>query len=95
MDQSRSGGAAHPVIEFQRRIRIHLRHAIAALPERPTTVVVAQRISAVQEADLILVLDHGQVIGAGKHEELMRTCPVYEEIARSQMGDGNGGAAYE
>ena len=77
------------------RTDANLRHAIAALPERPTTVVVAQRISAVQEADLILVLDHGQVIGAGKHEELMRTCPVYEEIARSQMGDGNGGAAYE
>jgi ATP-binding cassette subfamily B protein len=51
-----------------------------------TTVVVAQRVSSVMHADHILVLDHGRVIGAGKHEELLATCPAYKEISDSQMG---------
>ena len=51
-----------------------------------TTVVVAQRVSSVMHADLILVLDEGRVIGQGKHEELLQSCPVYREIRDSQMG---------
>lgn len=51
-----------------------------------TTVVVAQRVSSVMYADLILVLDGGRVIGAGQHEELLQTCPAYREISESQMG---------
>ena len=51
-----------------------------------TTVVVAQRVSSVMHADLILVLDHGAVIGAGRHEELLQSCPAYQEISDSQMG---------
>ncbi len=51
-----------------------------------TTVVVAQRISSVMHADLILVMENGAVIDAGTHEELMARCTVYEEISRSQMG---------
>lgn len=51
-----------------------------------TTVVVAQRVSSVKHADLILVLDHAEVIGAGTHEELMVSCPAYKEISDSQMG---------
>ena len=51
-----------------------------------TTVVVAQRVSSVLHADHILVLDHGRVIGAGKHEELLASCPAYREISDSQMG---------
>ena len=51
-----------------------------------TTVVVAQRVSSIKHADLILVLDKGQVIGVGSHDALMETCPVYREIAQSQMG---------
>ncbi|MBR2312152.1 MAG: ABC transporter ATP-binding protein [Clostridia bacterium] len=51
-----------------------------------TTVIVAQRVSSVRHADHILVLDHGKVIGAGRHEELLVTCPAYKEISDSQMG---------
>ena len=51
-----------------------------------TTIVVAQRVSSVKHADLILVLDGGEVIGSGNHETLMETCEVYREIAESQMG---------
>lgn len=51
-----------------------------------TTVVVAQRVSSVMHADHILVLDHGEIIGAGKHEELLENCPAYREISESQMG---------
>ena len=51
-----------------------------------TTVVVAQRVSSVMHADHILVLDNGRVIGAGRHEELLQSCPAYREISDSQMG---------
>lgn len=51
-----------------------------------TTLIVAQRISSILHADHILVLDEGKVIGYGTHEELMATCPSYQEISRSQMG---------
>lgn len=51
-----------------------------------TTVVVAQRVSSVMSADHILVLDHGRVIGAGTHTQLLENCPTYREISQSQMG---------
>lgn len=51
-----------------------------------TTVMVAQRVSSVMHADHILVLDEGRVLAAGRHEELLATCPTYREISESQMG---------
>ena len=51
-----------------------------------TTVIIAQRVSSIKHADLILVLDRGVIIGAGTHDELNQDCPVYREIAQSQMG---------
>ena len=51
-----------------------------------TTVIVAQRVSSIKHADLILVLDQGEIIGFGSHGELQETCSVYREIAESQMG---------
>ena len=68
-----------------------LRSAIRHMDDHPTTVIVAQRVSAIKDADLILVMENGEVIGSGRHEDLMESCDVYREIAVSQMGDGNGG----
>lgn len=51
-----------------------------------TSVVVAQRVSSVMSADVIIVLEDGEMIGIGDHESLMEGCEVYREIANSQMG---------
>ena len=51
-----------------------------------TSVVVAQRVSSVMNADLIVVLDDGKPIGMGTHEELLRDCSIYREISESQIG---------
>ena len=53
-----------------------------------TTVLVAQRISSLRHADVILMLQEGTVIGQGSHDHLMQTCPEYRHIAQTQMGDG-------
>ena len=58
-----------------------------------TLVIVAQRVSSIRNADHILVLEDGKPIGYGKHEELLQSCETYAEIARSQMGEGQGGEA--
>ncbi len=50
-----------------------------------TKVIVAQRISTIRHADQILVLDEGRIVGDGTHDELMQNCPVYREIAMSQL----------
>ncbi len=51
-----------------------------------TTIIIAQRISAVMHCDQILVMEDGEVRGLGTHEELMRSCPLYQEIASLQIG---------
>lgn len=51
-----------------------------------TCLLIAQRISSIMDADKIIVLDNGEVSGIGKHEELMKTCRVYQEIFHSQVG---------
>lgn len=50
-----------------------------------TTLIVAQRIGTIMDADRIVVLDDGKAVGIGKHKELLQTCPVYQEIAASQL----------
>ncbi len=48
--------------------------------------MVAQRVSTILDADRILVVDDGQIVGQGKHEELMKNCPLYRDIAEVQLG---------
>lgn len=62
-----------------------LRKAIRALDYAPTVFIVSQRTNAIMDADLILVLDDGRIVGMGRHEELLSSCVVYEEIYRSQF----------
>ncbi|MBQ9516008.1 MAG: ABC transporter ATP-binding protein, partial [Ruminococcus sp.] len=52
-----------------------------------TNIIVAQRIGTIKDADLIIVLDEGRIVGMGKHRELLKTCQVYHEIGLSQLGE--------
>ncbi len=62
-----------------------LRRALKEETGDTTSLIVAQRIGTIRDADLIIVLDEGQVVGKGTHEELMKNCEVYREIAYSQL----------
>ena len=64
-----------------------LRRALKRETGEATSLIVAQRISTILRADKILVLDGGKVAGCGTHEELMKTCEVYRQIARSQLSE--------
>lgn len=71
-----------------------LRKALKELPFRPTRIIVSQRTVSIAGCDHILVLDDGNPVGYGTHDELLNSCPTYLEIHRSQYGNGkNGGAA--
>ena len=65
-----------------------LRRALREQYRNTTTVVIAQRVSSLRHADLILVLDDSNVIGVGNHDSLMTSCEEYRIIAQTQMGDG-------
>ena len=62
-----------------------LREGLARELPDTTKIIVAQRISTIRHADQILVLDRGELVGHGTHDELMKTCRVYQEIALSQL----------
>lgn len=62
-----------------------LREAISKLDYKPTVFIVSQRAAAVMNAQLIVVLDEGAAVGMGTHDDLMKTCPAYEEIYSSQF----------
>lgn len=62
-----------------------LRAALKEETSGATSLIVAQRIGTIMDADKIIVLDEGKMVGCGKHEELLRSCKVYQEIAYSQL----------
>ena len=77
--------------QFAHRIRQAFKNE---LPDT-TKIIIAQRISSVQEADQILVLEDGKIIGHGTHEELLKTCETYSEIYTTQIGNQSIGAGEE
>lgn len=64
-----------------------LRQMLAEKEKAATKIIVAQRISTILHAEQILVLEDGRIIGKGRHEDLMRTCDVYKQIAESQLSN--------
>jgi ATP-binding cassette subfamily B protein len=64
-----------------------LRAALVPSTAASAVVIVAQRVSTISTADVILVLEDGQLVGRGSHEELILTCPTYAEIVQSQIGE--------
>ncbi|MCI5859008.1 MAG: ABC transporter ATP-binding protein/permease, partial [Blautia sp.] len=76
LDDSTSAVDTATEAEIQKRLREELPYM--------TRIIIAQRISSVEQADLILVLDDGKLAASGTHEELMDSCEIYREIAESQ-----------
>ena len=64
----------------------NLRKAILQNLKDTTSIIVTQRVSSVMNADLIIVLEEGEIIGMGNHRDLLNTCEVYKEISESQIG---------
>ena len=60
-----------------------VRHNISLIPGL-TKIIISQRAGSLKDCDLILVYDKGRIIAQGKHEELLKTCPVYQEIYEMQ-----------
>jgi len=64
-----------------------LRSELKKETSNSTVLIVAQRVATIMDADKIIVLDEGKIVGMGKHEELLRTCEVYREIVSSQLSE--------
>ena len=63
----------------------NLRQSLSEMTKGKTVIIVAQRISTILNADQIIVLEEGKIVGIGKHEELMKNCETYKQIALSQL----------
>ena len=64
-----------------------LRQALEGYAKDATKLIVAQRLGTIRHADQIIVLEDGRIAGAGTHEQLLKTCRAYQEIARSQLSE--------
>ncbi len=64
-----------------------MRRALNEQTRGSAVLIVTQRVATVKDADQIIVLDEGRIVGKGKHQELMKTCETYQEIARSQLSE--------
>ena len=76
---------AFPHLDFKTDSK--LRQALKEKIKDTTTIIVAQRISTILNADQIIVLDDGNMAGIGTHKELMKNCEVYRQIAMSQLSE--------
>ncbi|MBC5647985.1 ABC transporter ATP-binding protein [Christensenella tenuis] len=65
-----------------------VRQAIRENTQDATVIIVAQRVGTIMNADKILVMDQGKIVGEGTHEELLRTCDIYAQIAKTQLAGG-------
>lgn len=70
-------------MKTDRTLRARLRENMGGA----TMLIVAQRVSTILDADRILVMEDGQIVGNGTHKELLRTCELYREIAQLQLGE--------
>ena len=68
------------------RTDAQLRKELNEKYEGVTKIIVAQRVGTIRHADEILVLERGEIVGRGTHDELMKNCEIYREIAASQLG---------
>ena len=62
-----------------------LRRVLAKYAKDATKIIVAQRVGTIMDAEQIIVLDEGEIVGKGRHKELLKTCEVYRQIAESQL----------
>lgn len=66
---------------------VKLRQSLKSITQDSVVLIVAQRISTIKDADQIIVLDKGKIVGQGKHPELLQNCEIYREIAKSQLSE--------
>ncbi len=64
-----------------------LRQALKKETKEDTVLIIAQRVTTVMDADRIMVLDGGKIVGMGTHQDLIKTCEVYREIVASQLSE--------
>jgi ATP-binding cassette subfamily B multidrug efflux pump len=73
-------------VDVETESKIH--EALEGLMKDRTSFIIAQRVSTVLNADKIVVLNNGEIVAEGTHNELMKTSPIYREIYESQLGNG-------
>jgi ATP-binding cassette subfamily B protein len=89
LDDSTSSVDVETETKIQEALETVLLHpGSGTAPQRRTSLVVAQRISTVLNADKIVVIDNGRIVAEGKHQQLMQSSPIYQEIYESQLGNG-------
>ena len=75
----------HDVAHKTYKTDAELRRRLKEVTTNSTVLVVAQRVSSIMNADQIIVLDEGRMVGKGTHQELIKSCRIYQEIASSQL----------
>ena len=74
-------------VQFHYKTDVALRKALKEKTSDSTVLIVAQRISTILHAEQIIVLDDGKIAGVGTHQELLKNCEVYQQIAASQLSE--------